>query len=261
MARAGPTVRDGRAATARLAGAEVADQHGKVGLDPDDVGPKACLAQPAQLLRSRARFVVFPIDGCHSVGWIFGDDDITDDEASAGHNNAGDATGQITLARPVEVVDDKRRDHQIERSWRKGIFESSRAQVRGGKHSTDVLEHGRAFVHAHQSCVGVFSQHALRGDSGSDTQVQNGLCIQAARHLGHDILKAVVGGHLAPHKLEICLRMEVKLVAHALPTVPLWSHPRSADMARPIELELPVVMRRCSVRCGGVTDSLAEPVA
>src|SRR5215207_9987481 len=84
--------RDGRPATARLGGAEAADEHRKVDLDPGDVGPKTCLAQPTQLLRSRARFVVFPIDGCHSVDRIFGDDDVTDDEASAGHNDARDAT-------------------------------------------------------------------------------------------------------------------------------------------------------------------------
>jgi hypothetical protein len=113
------------------------------------VGPKACFAQPAQLLRSRARFVVFPVDGCHSVGRIFGHDDVTDDEASAGHNDARDATEQISLGRPVEVVYGQRRDHQVERSLRKGIFESSRAQVRGGKRSTGVLEHGRVLVDAH----------------------------------------------------------------------------------------------------------------
>jgi hypothetical protein len=84
--------------TARSGAAEVADEHRKVGLDPGDVGPKACLAQPTQLLRSRARFVVFPIDGCHSVGGIFGDDDVADDEASAGHDDARDAMEQISLA-------------------------------------------------------------------------------------------------------------------------------------------------------------------
>src|SRR5215207_8340992 len=58
--------------TARLGAAEGADEHRKVGLDPGDVGPKACLAQRTQLLRSRAQFVVFPIDECHSVGGISG---------------------------------------------------------------------------------------------------------------------------------------------------------------------------------------------
>jgi hypothetical protein len=224
----GPAVRDRRAAAARLGGAEIAYEHRKVGLDPCDAGLKACLAQPTQLLRSRARFVVFLIDGCHSVVRIFGDDNITDDDASAGHNDARDATKQISLARPIEVVDRQRGDHQIERSLRKGIFESSRAQVRGGKCSTGVVEHGRAFVDAHQLCAWVLSQHSLRRDSRSHTQVQNRARTQAARHLGHDILEAVVGGHLAPHELEIRLRMEVKLVAHAFPTVPRRSRPRSA---------------------------------
>jgi hypothetical protein len=118
--------------TARLGGAAVAHEHRKVGLDPGDVGPKACLAQPTQLLRSRARFVVFPIDGCHSVGRIVGDNDVPDNDASARHDDVRDATEQISLARPVEVMDGQHRDHQVERSLRKGIFESSRVQVRGG---------------------------------------------------------------------------------------------------------------------------------
>jgi len=206
---------DRRAATARLGGAEVAHEHRKVGLDPGDAGPKTCLAQPTQLLASRARFVVFLIDGYHSVGRIFGDDDVTDNDASAGHNDARDAAEQISLARPIEVVNRECRDHQIEWSLWKGIFEPSRAQLRGEKCSTGAVEHGRTFVDAHQLCAWVLSQHSLRGDSCSHTQVQNRPCTQTACHLGHDILEAVVGGHLAPDELEIGLRMEVKLVAHA----------------------------------------------
>jgi len=226
--------------TVRLGAAEVADEQREVGLDPGDVGPKACLAQPTQLLGSRARFVVFPIDGCQSVGGIFGDDDVADDEASAGHDDARDTTEQISLGRPVEVVDGQRGDHQVKWSLRKWIFESSGVEIRVGKRSTGVLEHGRAFVDAHQSRAWVLSQYSLRGDSRSDTQVQNRPCTQASRRLGDDLLEAVVGGHLAPHELEIRLRMEVKLVAHALPTVPRRSHPRSADPCA----SRPVVARR-----------------
>ena len=99
MAPAGHSVGNRRAATARLGGPEVAHEHRKVVLDPGDAGPKACLAQPTHLLRSRARFVVFPIDGCHSVGRIYGDDDVPDNDASAGHKDARDATEQIGRGR------------------------------------------------------------------------------------------------------------------------------------------------------------------
>ena len=56
---------------------------------------------------------------------------VPDDDASAGHNHAGDATEQISLGRPLEVMDASTETTRSKRCG-KGILESSRAQVRGG---------------------------------------------------------------------------------------------------------------------------------
>src|SRR5699024_7695309 len=75
--------------------------HREVTMVPVHAGGKPRLGEPVQLLIERAGGVLDPIDRGDDVGGIGGDDEVGEDEPSAGGQDLGDAGEQIGLARPV----------------------------------------------------------------------------------------------------------------------------------------------------------------
>jgi hypothetical protein len=109
----------------------------------------------------------------------------------------------------------QRRDHEIERSVWEGILEPGDPELSTGKRLSSVLEHVVALVDADEPSAGVNREDALRGDSRAGAEIEDRPRVQPGSRLRHRVLEAVVPRHLTSHQLEIRVRMEVELVAHA----------------------------------------------